>query len=228
MRLLFVLLALVAWPREAAACSYDASRPFSLDPSKKGDTTPPGEVIVGQVWVKRGAAPQGQALDTCAELGKIEMAVTPPRDDRTPSDRMGYRVALVGGQVPMGLTLPADPILVTESTGHLTLVWIDGETDQQEPCSFDVDVSAVDLAGNASEKPTRVHVEGPAPAMASQPSTTGTPSPMPAQGCHAARGGLPWGWGLLSLLLARRLPSEQRRRDLAGGHRRPGDARHEP
>lgn len=167
MHFVLALLLVIAWPHRAQACSFEVSRKLELDPAEQAvDRTAPGDVVPGAVSIKRGVGPRsegcdGQMATSCDDLGQLVIGLTAPTDDRTPGTKLGYRVRLVGGALPPGLTLPTEPVTAVERSGGLVFVWIDGATDEQEEISFDITVTAVDLAGNESGKAVGVHVGDP-------------------------------------------------------------------
>ena len=80
------------------------------------------------------------------DLGWVTLTVTPPEDDRTPADKMGYLITLVDGTIPDGMTMPSEPWRTTGGT--LTLSWVDGATDNHDSFSFTLAITPMDLAGN--------------------------------------------------------------------------------
>ncbi|HOX47395.1 MAG TPA: hypothetical protein PK668_27625 [Myxococcota bacterium] len=124
--------------------------PHELDPVEQQlDHTPPGPVQVLSVEVHRGEDPDqsgcGWDWTEDAELGSVVLRIAPPEDDRTPPERMGYRIERVGGTVPAGLLPDFD---VRGLGDVIYLHWEDGGTDEQEPLDFDLTIRAVDLGGN--------------------------------------------------------------------------------
>jgi len=85
-------------------------------------------------------------------------------DDRTPVDSLRYRIRYVGGDLPYGMILDcntAAPMLWTRPR-LFDIRWSDGKTWTQEPFSFRVSLTAVDLVGNESKpsKPIVIEEDG--------------------------------------------------------------------
>ena len=196
-----VALALVA--PDADACSIAGLTRHEQDPNEEGvDVTPPAKVDEVSVTVQRGHGPKGgcnKVYTSCDDVGSIGVHFEPPSDDRTPADRMGYRVRLVGGTPPS--PLPGGDVLAAQS--GLYFHWTDGGTDNQEAIDFTITLQAVDLAGNVGPEsdPIRIRHAG---------DDDG--------GCSAVRmrsrgaGGGMVVLGLAVMLLARRAARRARRR----------------
>lgn len=134
---------------------------------QKIDKQPPVQVEARIVSVVRGRAPGGSS---CDDIGVIVIELVRVDDDRTPREKLGYRITHVegtlldAGMLRSGVvfrvaTVPGKPL-------QFTLPWIDGATDNQEPIDFTLAVTAVDLAGNESvpSSPIRVSHPGGRPA----------------------------------------------------------------
>jgi|JI10StandDraft_1071094.scaffolds.fasta_scaffold14895_2 MYXO-CTERM domain-containing protein len=166
-------LALVATPRPAAACSPWYAEPLVLDPAYATDAVAPGPVTA-TAEVSRSDEPDGCTIDTCGSGATIALAVS-ATDDRAPTERLGYRVAIVGGDVPEGFWVDAAAI---QANG-----WLYYSFNDDRAFSFQVEVRAVDLNGNAGP-PTLVTIAAPG-------ADDG--------GCSSAGAGRPAGFGLLAL-----------------------------
>lgn len=148
---------------DAAACSIAAPSELVIDAAEQAvDHTAPGPPSAVTVSLQRGRAPQssgcGETMSTsCDDLGFVTFFPKPPADDRTASAELGYRVRLVGGSLPSEATLWPKAI-VAGAGGGLTLTWIDGANDDQEPLDFTVTLAAVDRAGNEGPPSAPVHV----------------------------------------------------------------------
>lgn len=184
--MLLSLLLLAA--SEAWACSFALPDAFSSTPDPN-DTTPPSALALGSVDIYRGVGPErtlgGWSSTSCDDLGWISIALS-ASDDTTAEADLGLRVTLAGGTLPEGLGDPSGDLHLTlagELPGGLTLVWIDEATDEQEPFDFDLELSALDAAGNASE-PIVLNLQDPGSA---------------GRCSHAPRGA---GWAALGLVLA--------------------------
>ena len=90
---------------------------------------------------------------TCDDIGTISVPAA-ATDDTTPPERIGYRLSLLTGTLPAGLTLPADAIEPNAATTTLYIHWDDGATDEQEAIDFTLTVIAIDAAGNESAPQT--------------------------------------------------------------------------
>lgn len=143
----------------AAACSFVGPAELVVVPSD--DTTAPDAPALGAADVTRGRGPRGflvQSSTSCDDLGWIELTAT-STDDMTPAEALAFDVELVEGELPDGLVLPDGPMTYfTPET--LSWVWVDGDTNDQEPLSFVVAVRAVDQAGNTSDA-AEVTIEDP-------------------------------------------------------------------
>jgi MYXO-CTERM domain-containing protein len=172
------LIALVVCLRAvpAEACSIVGPTPLQIDPTLKAtDTTPPTLTVAALTGVKRGQGRQSDGCSStassCDDLGWINVAVQ-GTDDMTMSQELGFRVALVAGTPPAGLTIPEGA-----TTGFVSLLWIDGNTDDQEAFDFTLAIVAVDRAGNESA-PKTVHI-------VSEGSGCSVASPAPPRGMLA-------------------------------------------
>ncbi len=181
------LTTLGALPRPAAACSLAWNEDLTLDPAYADDTTPPGEVVVGDVTVHR-SDDLGCAGTSCGDNASLSVPVAAD-DDRAPADRLGFELRLVGGALPRELTLPAGPVLPGGGAGNLIL-FFDPDVDELD---FVLEVRAVDLNGNRGA-PAIVRVVERVPG-----------------GCAASRGGA-GGLGLVLVGLAAALATRRRRR----------------
>ena len=89
--------------------------------------------------------------------GRIHFTVS-GGDDRTPDERLGYRVRVTGGLLPGGFKAPSEPVCgwtALDSTGisrtsGFTLTWKDEAPYNAMPFKFGVVVSCLDRAGNES------------------------------------------------------------------------------
>lgn len=164
---LALMLSVAAW-----ACSVAPDAPFETEPDPD-DTVAPQEPVLEALDVRRGKGPEsagcGRAMTTsCDDIGFITLTFAQPEGDTHAADAIGYAIRFVGGTLPDGLEAPeglwAGP--------SLHLYWIDGATDDQEPFAFDVEIVAVDPAGNESP-PLRVEVADGADAASAACSSAG-------------------------------------------------------
>jgi len=150
----------LAIPRAAQACSY-GYQPHQLDAAEKAvDTTPPATPVAGPITISRGHGAShtgcgGSIASSCDDLGSVTFALS-ATDDRTPAATMGFRVTARGPGSFEGV-FPLD-MDVRLFDGKMVVRWIDGATDNQESLDFDLEVRAIDLAGNVSAEPAIVRV----------------------------------------------------------------------
>ncbi len=96
---------------------------------------------------------RGQLLNTsCDDISTLSLDFLPAVDDRTPAAELGYRLVLLDGELPEGMSLPDGAIRA--ETGHISVAWLDGLAEEQELIDFSLGLIAVDLAGNESELAT--------------------------------------------------------------------------
>ena len=157
----------LAFSRIAGACEFPAPVEHVVDPAEADvDKEPPVKIEAVGMEVRRGKGPRGGCSPTstsCDDIGTITLVPTPPSDDRTPSNELGYRIRLVSGTVPSGLTIPTEAWRVENGVvPGLYLRWIDGASDDQEAIDFTVVLAAVDRAGNEGPEsaPVRIHHPG--------------------------------------------------------------------
>ncbi len=158
-----VLLAVLA-AEPASACSVGVFLHRTSLWHRVVDWAPPLAAPVPSVRVYRGVGPRPsetsgaiRATATgCDDLGFIEL--TFPNE---PGDEVvGYTFEILAGYGPEW-SLPDTTVrtyLRSDGMHALTLVWIDGATDEQEPLSFVLGIRTVDRAGNRSRTVTRVLV----------------------------------------------------------------------
>jgi hypothetical protein len=143
-----------------------------IDPAEQGvDTRAPDRVVAEVGRIVRGRAGYVAA---CDHLGTIEVELVHFQDDRTPVEKLGYRVTLLDGtpperfqvppyegffQAPEEVRLPV--IWPAGARPRFLLHWVDGAQDEQEPFDFRFVVTAVDLAGNESEPSAPIRATHP-------------------------------------------------------------------
>lgn len=148
-----------ALPRAAQACSFSAN-PHQLDAAETAiDTTPPSTPVVGPITISRGHGPSrsgcGSMASSCDDLGAVTFSLS-ATDDRTSAAMMGFRITASRPESVEGL-FPLD-MDVRPYDGKMTVRWVDGATDDQESLDFDLEVRAIDLAGNVSAEGAIVRV----------------------------------------------------------------------
>ncbi len=161
---LILIAAAITSAERASACSFAPIPIHEIDPALEGvDTEPPQGAIAAQVSVLRGSGPQteagcppGQSLTSCDDLGVVTLTIQGPEDDQSGPEEIGYVVELVEGAPPGGLALPAEPVRL--EGGTITLPFSDGATDEQEPFSFVIRLTAMDRAGNLGETSAPIRV----------------------------------------------------------------------
>jgi MYXO-CTERM domain-containing protein len=146
------LLGLFLLQRPAHPCSFPGVEPHRLDPAaQQVDRTSPTLGPTPAVQVQRGPSPQqagcGVQSTSCDGLGSI--SITPAvADDRAPASEIGFRLRLTAGSLPEGLALPSGDIRAT--SGAIYFHWTDGTERDHEPFAFNVELIAIDTAGNLS------------------------------------------------------------------------------
>jgi len=98
---------------------------------------------------------EGSSLD---DAGMIVISITPPSDDRTPAELIGYRVIHLEGDLQGELSPDYDFRIEGEA---IYLHWIDGRTDDQEPIDLTIAIQAIDLAGNLGARSDPVTIRHP-------------------------------------------------------------------
>lgn len=129
-----------------------AMQKHQLDPQEqRNDSRKPEAPQLGAVHVTRGRAnPPGVWVED-SDVGSIILDVTPPADNRTPADSMGYRIRYAGGRIPGANLIPTDDVRALrrpDGTHYLVLYWADGATNTQDPFQLILSIAAVDLGGN--------------------------------------------------------------------------------
>ena len=160
-------LACLAGPSVAEACGVIVEKHEVDAAERQIDRQPPAPAqVAGDVVrvVRRGM----RSGTSCDDTGLIHIDFTSARDDRTPRERIGYRITHVAGTLPYGLSLPryvhlARP-LVGDGSGEvfrLAMAWTDPATGNQEAIDFTIALTAVDLAGNESVPSAPIRVRDP-------------------------------------------------------------------
>jgi len=171
-----MLVALVFWAGEAAACIIQVQE-HKLDPEEQEhDSTPPGMVEILSTKVHRGEGPNCEgpcaySQRSCDGMGNFVIEIVPPVDDRTPADQMGYRIDYLEGETGMDIIQP--DLDRRANDGQLWVHWSDGDTDDQEPIDLTITISAVDLGGNVGPASEVIHILHPGSAGC---SAAGMPS----------------------------------------------------
>jgi hypothetical protein len=141
-------------PRPADACSIVTSDRLVLDPAYADDTVAPGPTTVATPEVVRYPANEGcTGLDCSPNFVVLRPLAS---DDRAPAARLGFRLRVIGGELPHDLWIGPEP-LVPDGAGEVYLYF----SDDDRGFAFQLEVQAVDLNGNAGP-PVIVTVVGPA------------------------------------------------------------------
>lgn len=132
----------------AAACSLVGPEVLLVDTSLE-DVQPPEAPEITAIEITRGRGPQpagpGRSVSTsCDDLGIVSLSITQPDGGPDPDGDVGYLLELAEGTLADGMSLPTEPWLGP----ILTLSWIDGATDDQEPFDALLAITPIDRAGN--------------------------------------------------------------------------------
>jgi hypothetical protein len=144
------LLALSLQPRIATACVLQPTLQHRSDPTlQQIDTAAPrAPVVVAAAAYRRSGMTCGQDVcvaNNCGDLGGIAVDLEAGRDDRTPSNRLGYRLELVEGEVPEQLRRRLGVNLAGPTPVRLHLAF-----DQVPAVNATLRIIALDEAGNES------------------------------------------------------------------------------
>ncbi len=148
-----------AWiPSAALACSFVGPDPFTVE-QNPDDTTAPGAVSEVSMQIQRGVGPMSdgcdQVMTSCDDLGWLSLRFQAPQDDQNGPEDIGYRLEVVEGTPPGDLGFPSTLIIpqggVSDGEVSFVFPWLDGASDEQEPFSFVLRITAVDRAGNPSD-----------------------------------------------------------------------------
>jgi hypothetical protein len=150
--LAFAVMGLLLVQRSARSCDSPAFEPHRLDPAaQQVDRTAPSLGPSPAVNVHRSTSPQngctGGQGSSCDGIGSISITPT-VADDRALPLEIGFRLRVLAGSLPEGLTLPNGD--VKAQSGTIYFHWEDGNEADHEPFSFTLELIAVDTAGNLS------------------------------------------------------------------------------
>jgi hypothetical protein len=135
---------------DARACSVLSNFPHSIDEAEAAvDDTPPGEIP--EVVASEVDESTQVGCDDCGGGGMhMTLDVTPPTDDRTRPEDIGYEIEVVDGEFPF--FVPVGPV----GPAGGTLIMLRSEFDYRV-FSATLEVRPVDRAGNVGPG-TRVEV----------------------------------------------------------------------
>jgi hypothetical protein len=136
---------LVGATRPAHACSPPHTPPHELDATHAGDIVAPSEVTARAAILRTDDGGCGDKPDPCGDLAVIAITLE-ASDDATSFADLGYELRLVGGELPLGLTLPTGPVRSGSTLGGSLGLTFDG--DDHAGFSFDLEIRARDLNGN--------------------------------------------------------------------------------
>ena len=144
------LLALALQPRIVTACVLEPTLPHRSDPTlQQIDTAGPrAPVVVAAAAYRRSGMTCGQDVcvaNNCGDLGGVAVDLEAGLDDRTPSNRLGYRLELVAGEVPEQLRSRLGVNLAGPTPVRLHLAF-----DQVPAVNATLRIIALDEAGNES------------------------------------------------------------------------------
>ncbi|MCY1060020.1 hypothetical protein [Nannocystis sp. SCPEA4] len=131
---------------DARACTTLDNFPHSIDEAEAAvDDTPPGEIPAVDASEVNESTQVG--CDQCGGGMHMTLDITPPVDDRTPSDEIGYEIEVVDGEFPF---------FVPDEAVDGTAIILRSEFDYRV-FSATLEVRPVDRAGNVGPG-TRVEV----------------------------------------------------------------------
>jgi hypothetical protein len=158
----------------ADACGFRGPAPFPVDTS--GEPEDPASAAMASTKVTifntyRGRSPDSVSSQ-CPELGSLEVHVQPL------SEKVGYQLEVVSGEVPAGLDVPSEPVAPIDvmvardeegdqfakhpdKLGDFVLAWDDGATDEQEPFEFELVVTPIDHTGQRGTSSEPILVSHP-------------------------------------------------------------------
>lgn len=141
MRTALVLVALaLAMPRDADACFEPGFEQHELDRSQLADSVQPGPVSVS-MWIEspgNGGCSAPSVGTRCEASGRRLVVMVSASDDRTPPDKLGYRVTITAGTAPFPAPGDVRPI------GDLLSFPIADDAKMD----FELAIRAIDLNGN--------------------------------------------------------------------------------
>ncbi|MEY4550376.1 MAG: hypothetical protein RL685_6571, partial [Pseudomonadota bacterium] len=157
-----LLLTLAAQTRIATACVLEPTLPHRSDATlAQIDTAAPqAPVVVAAAAYRRSGLTCGQDVcvaNNCGDLGGVAVDLATGRDDHTPSNRLGYRLELVDGEVPEQLRR-----LLGVNLAGPTPVRVHLAFDQVPTVNARLRIIALDDAGNESapSQPFEVSFDG--------------------------------------------------------------------
>lgn len=151
---------LVTWTASAGtafACSYE-NTPFEIQ-ADPDDQTPPATPQVEVENIERAREPQrsgcAKMATSCDDVARIKLVVEPAPD----AEEVGYDFEITG-DAPAGLISGGrhiGPRSVQDADGHIYLRW--HEEEDFDAFSFELEIWAVDRAGNRSLESQRLKIQ---------------------------------------------------------------------
>jgi hypothetical protein len=149
----------------ADACSIVENAPHAIDTTRQ-DNTPPEPPTDVSVIVNRAFRTEsggcGESDSSCDGFANIQVLLNAPAtDDQTAAANMGYRVEVVDGTPPRGVSIPTEAVRAMNGT-ELFFGWFDGDTEAQEVIAFSITLTPVDERGNIgpTSDPIRIYDPG--------------------------------------------------------------------
>jgi hypothetical protein len=150
----------------ADACSIAGNAPHMIDETRP-DSTPPEpptdvSVIVNRAFRTERGGCGNNLSSSCDGFANIQVVLNAPAtDDQTAAANMGYRVEVVDGTPPGGVSIPAEAVRAMNGT-ELSFGWFDGDTEAQEVIAFSITLTPVDERGNTgpTSDPIRIYDPG--------------------------------------------------------------------
>jgi hypothetical protein len=159
---------------EAAACTFFEPLRFAVDTNKQPED--PAAAAMSSVQVDIDMIWRGHSPDTlssqCPEIGGVAVFMGPL------SEKVGYELEVVDGELPAGLVLPTVPVMPIgvasaideagdqfaknpDQKSDFSLIWDDGATDEQEPFDFELVVTPIDQSGQRGVRSEPIRVSHP-------------------------------------------------------------------
>jgi len=124
----------------------------------RDDQVGPGQVALRDVIVSRGYRSAFGVRTACDDRALMSVVLLVPEDDVSAKENLGFRLR-EASPLPEGLVLPE---IVRANDGVIDVLWFDRAEQNQGGFEFDLQVAAVDEAGNfgAFSAPFRVSDRG--------------------------------------------------------------------
>jgi hypothetical protein len=152
------LAAAVLQSDAAQACSRPAPLEFRLDLDAVAvDRSPPAPPAGVSARVTRTSGTYCDSdglciVSSCGSTGSLQLQFTPPADEATPAQQLGYRVRWLDGSLPASLAAPLERIAVGASPLTIELPF-----DAIPELDATFELIAIDRAGNESDASEPFH-----------------------------------------------------------------------